>query len=164
VIRIVLILALMGSPVFADDLDDAYDPAVLQTCLDQFPLLRAQASCIGVGAAKCIEGDAGSSTVGYGFCMSAEWEDWDARLNAVYAVLLVQQANLNDALQAYNPVFPDPVAEMKRMQRAWIVYRDAACDWEHLQWSGGTGAGPATAECLLRLTAQQTLFLEQRAH
>jgi uncharacterized protein YecT (DUF1311 family) len=47
-----------------------------------------------------------------------------------------------------------PVAEALRdMQRAWIAYRDASCDYERAQWGGGTGGGPATAGCLMRTRA-----------
>ncbi|MFT5363966.1 MAG: hypothetical protein ACI9VX_001592 [Dinoroseobacter sp.] len=46
------------------------------------------------------------------------------------------------------------------MQRAWIEYRDATCSYEAAQWGGGTGAGPAFAGCLTRLTAEQALYLE----
>ena len=46
------------------------------------------------------------------------------------------------------------------MQRAWIEYRDATCAYEAAQWGGGTGAGPAFAGCLMRLTAEQALYLE----
>jgi uncharacterized protein YecT (DUF1311 family) len=48
------------------------------------------------------------------------------------------------------------------MQRAWIGYRDAACDYERAQWGGGSGGGPATAGCLMRLTGEQALALEGR--
>ena len=53
------------------------------------------------------------------------------------------------------------VAEaLRAMQRAWIVYRDAACDYERAQWAGGTGGGPATAACLMQQTGVRTLELE----
>ena len=46
------------------------------------------------------------------------------------------------------------------MQRAWIGWRDATCDYERAQWGGGTGGGPATVACLMRLTGEQALYLE----
>jgi uncharacterized protein YecT (DUF1311 family) len=48
------------------------------------------------------------------------------------------------------------------MQRAWIGYRDAACAYEESQWGGGTGGGPASVDCAMRLTARQALALEAR--
>lgn len=161
---IVCLLAIAATPVAANKAFEGYDPAILQTCLDQTGPRADKSACIGVGADDCIAGDAGSSNVGYGMCMAAEWQDWDERLNDVYVVLGVQQTDLHESLQAYNTAFSNPVEVMRDMQRAWIAYRDLACDWERLQWSGGTGAGPAAAECMLRLTAQQALFLHARAH
>jgi uncharacterized protein YecT (DUF1311 family) len=57
---------------------------------------------------------------------------------------------------------PSTSAALRDMQRTWIAYRDAACAYERSQWGGGTGGGPATADCLMRMTAAQALALEQR--
>ena len=48
------------------------------------------------------------------------------------------------------------------MQRAWIAWRDAACLYEVSQWGGGTGGGPAGADCMMRLAGEQALALEDR--
>ena len=45
------------------------------------------------------------------------------------------------------------------MRRAWIAFRDAACNYEATRWGGGTGAGPAAADCVMKLTARQALHL-----
>ena len=50
---------------------------------------------------------------------------------------------------------------LRAMQRAWIGFRDATCDYERSLWGGGTGGGPATAACLMRMTGEQTLYLER---
>ena len=155
---------MIATPVFGQFSFEDYDPSILQTCLAQNETQGDQSSCIGLGAASCLEGEAGKSTVGYGACMSAEWQDWDDRLNEIYSVVLQQQRTFGEDLKAHNPAFPNPDEVMRDMQRAWISYRDLACEWEYLQWSGGTGAGPASAECMMRLTAEQVLFLEARAH
>ena len=46
------------------------------------------------------------------------------------------------------------------MQRAWIRFRDAKCAYARSHWGGGTGAGPAGVECLMRETAEQTWYIE----
>ena len=155
-----LILCLMAAPLAAQDID--YDPTILSLCLENAENRTDRASCIGRGAAACTRTDAGQFTVGLGYCYSSEWEDWDARLNAAYQQLIVQQRELADDTAAYNPNIPNALEVMRDMQRAWITYRDQACTWEAVQWSGGTGAGPASAACMMRLTAQQTLFLEEK--
>lgn len=160
---IAVTLALAGSAASAQQSFDAYDPTILKTCLIQTEASGLQSDCIGQGAAACIAGDAGSSNVGYGMCLSAEWQDWDDRLNELYPILMQQQRELGVHVQASIPAFPNPADALRDMQRAWITYRDLACDWERLQWSGGTGAGPAATQCMLELTAQQMLFLNARA-
>jgi uncharacterized protein YecT (DUF1311 family) len=57
---------------------------------------------------------------------------------------------------------PSVAEALRGMQRAWIVYRDEACDYERAQWAGGTGGGPATAACLMQQTGEQALALEGR--
>jgi len=161
---LVPILFCMGaaSPSFAQDLD--YDPDILSLCLENAENLTDRTSCIGRGAAECIVGEAGQSTIGLGYCYSAEWEDWDTRLNTTYTSMRSGQAELAEDNAAFNANIPNATDAMRDMQRAWITYRDAACQWEAIQWSGGTGAGPASAQCMMRLTAQQTLFLQEYSY
>ena len=153
----VALLLVTATPALAED----YDPAILEACLGSRPPDKAEV-CIGLGARACLETEAGRTTPGVGYCYGAEWEDWDARLNAVYAALIPQLREL-DADNAGGPLdLPSSEEALRRAQRAWIAFRDAACDWEYTRWSGGTGGGPASAECMMRLTAQQTLFLQDR--
>ncbi|WP_281983154.1 lysozyme inhibitor LprI family protein [Thalassorhabdomicrobium marinisediminis] len=139
-----------------------YDAGVLDACLAEARGYGEKHQCIGIGAAACMEAGAGSSNAGISFCFAAEWEDWDARLNTAYGTLLDQQAELAADNAAFNARIPDAVESLRTMQRHWIAFRDAACKWEAVQWGGGTGAGPASGACLMGLTAQQTLFLEER--
>ena len=162
VLRQACLLALLSGSAAAQGLEGSYDPSILDDCMTAAKSPDAQRACIGVGAEACTLGEGGSTTIGYGYCFGSEGEDWDARLNAVYQTLLPQQARLHEDLQSFNPDFSNPQDRMRDMQRNWIAYRDAACDWEYLQWSGGTGGGPAIAQCLMELTALQTIFLMQR--
>lgn len=162
-IRTLAILACLATPALAQDPPEDYDPAVIPTCL-QGLAVQDRAISIGRAAEDCIAGEAGSSNVGIGMCYSAEWRQWDDRLNAAYQTLLDQQADLAADNAAFNTNIPDAVDLMRDMQRNWIVYRDAACEWEYVQWGGGSGAGPASVACMLQLTAQQTLFLEARVY
>ncbi len=106
------------------------------------------------------ENQQGETTVGMGFCLSQEWGWWDARLNAAYGALMARHS-ANDAQSKTDGFEAPPVAPALRdMQRAWIAWRDASCDYERVQWSGGSGGGPATVACLMRLTGEQALALE----
>ncbi len=95
-----------------------------------------------------------------GGCLDYELSYWDDRLNASYRALRAKE-RASDADWAGSPGAVSKADALRDMQRAWIPLRDATCDYERSQWGGGTGGGPATLACLLRMTGGQTLYLEQ---
>jgi uncharacterized protein YecT (DUF1311 family) len=138
-----------------------FEPAPTEACLAAAP--ADLASCIGHAADACmLENPQGETTMGMGFCLSREWEWWDARLNVAYAALMELHAAGDARARAEGLEVPSVAEALRRMQRAWIAYRDASCDYERAQWSGGTGGGPATAACLMQHTGVRTLELEGR--
>ncbi len=137
-------------PAAAQEITYHPDPTI--DCLDDAIDTPMRQACIGAAANLCmIDNPGGSSTVGMGFCLDQERAWWDARLNEVYNALLAQHADR-----------PDVQDRLREMQRAWIPYRDARCDFEFVQWNGGTGQGPALLACLMAATAEQTLVLEDQ--
>ena len=117
--------------------------------------------CIGVAADACMtDTPGGDSTVGMGGCLSREYEVWDRMLNAAYRDLLNLYDSSDAEAEAGGWNAPAQVPALKAMQRAWITYRDARCDFERAKWGGGTGQGPATSQCLMQLTAEQTFVLQ----
>jgi uncharacterized protein YecT (DUF1311 family) len=152
-------IALLLLPGGAAAQDMVFDPAPTEACLAAAP--ADLASCVGHAADACMtENEMGETTIGMGFCLSQEWEWWDARLNAAYGALM-EQHEAGDAQVKAEGLEVASVAEaLRTMQRAWIVYRDAACAYERAQWAGGTGGGPATAACLMQQTGVRTLELE----
>ena len=114
--------------------------------------------CVGASARVCMENTpGGDSTYGMSGCLNAEWQYWDGRLNAAYRGAMARAR----AFDVDNGGFGASVEDaMRQMQRAWIPFRDAQCDYEMSTWGGGTGGGPAVAECLMYATANQTLYLE----
>lgn len=154
-----IVLVALGAPAMAQKAPN-YDPSVLVNCSENAENIADRTYCIGQAADACTRTEAGQSTVGIGYCFSEEWQQWDDRLNTAYQALLTQQAEVAEDNAAYNENIPDAVVLLRDMQRGWVVYRDHACDWELVQWGGGTGGGPASAACMMRLTALQTLFLE----
>ncbi len=115
-------------------------------------------ACAGASAQACIDDTPGGySTVGMGACLHREWEWWDERLNLSYGFAL-QHAKKFDV---DNGGFSASQEEaLREMQRAWITFRDRKCDYVRSHWGGGTGGGPASVECLMTETAQQTEFIE----
>ncbi|MEO1638990.1 MAG: lysozyme inhibitor LprI family protein [Pseudomonadota bacterium] len=131
--------------------DLSFDSIHTEACLEEAVGVAERHACIGASANQCMETPSGSSTVGMGFCLSEEWQFWDARLNNVYQQLRRQQADAEPVLNE----------RLQEMQRAWITFRDARCDYEFVQWGGGTGGGPALSACLMQATAEQVFVLEQ---
>ena len=152
-------LIALAAPVAAQDI--SYTNAPTLACLSE-ATGTARLDCIGASAELCMTTPGGSSTVGMGFCLGRELGFWDDRLNADYVALRraeIAQAKEMEDLGARVPSSP---AALRALQRAWISYRDAACMYEYSTWGGGTGGGPAHTACLLSLTAEQALMLEDK--
>lgn len=152
--RALLALALMAAPAWAQD-PPPFDPAPVLACLED-----DGQDCAGLAAAACMEGPGGSSTYGMSYCLGQELDFWDARLNEAYG-RVGEQADAADAEQdrlGYQA--PQQRPALRDMQRAWIAFRDASCSYEASRWGGGTGAGPAYAQCALSLTARQAMLLD----
>ena len=147
---------LLALPAAAQDV--AFDGAITEACLATD---APSESCIGLAAEACMrDTEGGESTVGMGACLAAEAAYWDGRLNAAYDALRVRTRAVDAETLDYGVVAPSQAEALQAMQRAWIPFRDAACDYERSKWGGGTGQGPASAACLLHQTAMRTLALE----
>jgi len=130
------------------------------SCIEAAPTGAAARACIGASANACMNAtDMGSTTVGMGGCIDRELSYWDGRLNASYRALRARDRS-EDAEFAGAAGYVSQADALRDMQRAWIGWRDATCDYERAQWGGGSGGGPATLGCLMRLTAEQALYLE----
>ncbi|MBB5722191.1 uncharacterized protein YecT (DUF1311 family) [Loktanella ponticola] len=160
---------MIATPILAEGSYDVYDlvpepaalqdyePDILLNCLRNSGSRGSRQACIGVSSGACMRAEASNHAMAYTACTGAEWGDWDARLNSTYADLV--------HYQTYGDRDEMAVEKLREMQRAWITFRDAACEWDSVAWGGmlGVGAGPAVADCMMVLTAQQTLFLMERA-
>lgn len=159
--RIAIALVMLAGAAGAQDL--TFDPGPTVACLAQVDVSsNAALDCIGKAAEACMASPDGSTTVGTGYCLGAEWEWWDARLNATYMQLMEQHKAADAEMAAIGATVPSLAEALREMQRAWIPFRDAACDYERATWGGGTGGGPATAGCLMVQTGRQALSLEAR--
>jgi len=115
--------------------------------------------CVGASAYACMQNTpGGDSTAGMSGCLGAEADYWDARLNMSYQRAMARARSYDADMGGSSA--PSVAGAMQEMQRAWIGFRDGLCDFERSTWGGGSGGGPATAECLMRATAKQTLYLE----
>lgn len=107
---------------------------------------RKKEDCIGVVTDPCLEKDENSSTMAMVQCSDREFAVWDDRLNAAYKKVMADAE-------------ADVAEGFRKVQRAWIVYRDATCAQPYLVHKG-TMAQPMGAHCMMTLTAHQTLWLE----
>lgn len=149
-----------GTAALAKDVR-GFSPSVTETCLASMIESQNPTTCIGSSANHCMETtEGGWSTYGMSQCLDQELQYWDARLNAAYkSVRAIRKAT--DKEMAYlGSAAPSQGDALKNMQRAWIAYRDATCDYERSLWGGGTGGGPATVSCLMYMTAEQALYVE----
>jgi uncharacterized protein YecT (DUF1311 family) len=159
----IIVLAANSAPLFAQD-DLQFNIRHTSACLIEAGTTAEQRQCIGKSASACIDATpSGSSTYGMGGCLNFEAEWWDGQLNVAYRDLMKREKkddaeNASDGFSA-----PKKAPALKDMQRAWIPFRDATCSYEYSQWGGGTGGGPASIACVLRMTAEQTLYLQSSA-
>jgi uncharacterized protein YecT (DUF1311 family) len=118
----------------------------------------ARESCIGIVANPCMQTEEGSSTYGMMACIGREIDVWDARLNGTYKDRLApsEDSGLDAKAEEISR------EQYRKMQRAWIPWRDATC--EVLYSDGipiyGSQSRVDGAYCLMQLTAEQALRLE----
>ncbi|MGP9788447.1 lysozyme inhibitor LprI family protein [Roseinatronobacter sp. NSM] len=153
------LITLMAAPAAATGL--RFDATPTEICLADVSDGAQSYECIGRAATDCMKQPGGETTVGMGFCLDAELNLWDGKLNGAYqalrADLTAQDAGRGDAAISLSESARD-------MQRAWIGFRDARCSFEAAQWHGGTGASPAFLGCAMTMTAEQTLYLWSLLH
>lgn len=140
--RMAVILAFCAAPALAQEAA-IFDPVPVDACLQA----GGGGDCAGEAARACMEGEGGQTTLGMNQCLLAERDLWDARLNDAY----------RSGMDRITPVRADALREM---QRKWIGFRDAACDYEAARYDGGSLAGTVRLQCQMELTAEQALRLE----
>lgn len=150
----------LALPALAEDLP--FSPAATEACLEAAETSGAGLDCIGQSAEACYSAEGVYSNYAVGVCYGAEADYWDTRLNAAYGALLEIERSMLEDMRESGLSVPDTVTALREMQRAWIPYRDAACWYEYTTWGGGSGGGPASAACLMRVTGAQALALEAR--
>ncbi len=82
-------------------------------------------------------------------CAYEDWQTQDALLNAAYAAAI-------EALKDWDAALPAAqrggVAALRDAQRAWITFRDKACEAEGYAMKGGSAEPLLVNSCKARLT------------
>ena len=90
-------------------------------------------------------------------CAQQVWQAADVLLNEAYAAALaVMQGTDTDIA----PIGATEEARLRKAQRAWLAYRDAACDSAGFAMRGGSAEPLLTYGCLAELTEQRTQDLQ----
>lgn len=97
------------------------------------------------------EGGAYTST--YGQCMDASGGVTAAMLDCMAAEMQVQDARLNASYQQLlKTSAPTRQEQLKKVQRAWVSFRDLNCDF-YAEPDGGSMVTLSVNGCLLEMTA-----------
>ena len=140
--------------------DAPFDPSPTAYCLSEAADQAVKRACIGRAAEACADAALGGfSTQRMTGCMRLEYAWFDNLLNTEYSKargLAVAFDQQNRGLMAGEEIGTD----LLNMQRAWIVYRDAACRFEQRQFTGDLLGDLSYIECMTRLTAEQVFLLQ----
>ena len=124
-------------------------------CLPAIPVLcfLATISFLNPSSAQTVNCTTPTSQAEMTICAGRDYEAADAELNAAYKMARAAMKSYDAELPADRRDNPKALLEA---QRAWIPYRDAACEAEGFPFQGGTIRPMIIAECLARLTRQRT--------
>jgi uncharacterized protein YecT (DUF1311 family) len=148
----------LALPAFAQQV--TYSDEATQFCLSSTSQVSNAVDCAGKSAETCMNTSAGGfSTVVMTGCLDREISFWDKLLNSNYKSALARAAEADEANAGTNA--PSQQQALREMQRAWIPFRDASCEYARSQWGNGTGGGPAALACLLDQTARQAILLDE---
>ena len=149
------LVAVWTVPAQAQDLP--FDIVHTNACIDESLGFKEMERCIGASANVCMDSSIGSTTVGMSGCINHELKFWDGLLNEHYRDL--RSREIERGQDWGEPV--NRAVALRDMQRAWIPFRDMTCNYERVQWGGGTGGGPAMLGCMMRMTGLQAIYLQQ---
>lgn len=147
-------LFLVSSAATVDASDDPYQPTdvhfqAIYECLEASRGSGPRAiedGCVGIVSQPCLDKPENQSTHGMAGCVRREERIWDSLLNDWYTMA-------REALS--KPVR----GELRKVQRAWITWRDAKCGFERDRFEGGTMGIPIAANCMMETTARRALEL-----
>lgn len=152
-------LAMLPAAAQAQDITFSLDATL--ACLQEAVGLQEQRACVGASANACMAASPdGSTTYGMVECLGRESDYWDGRLNQSYQTVMARSAEIDAEMIKIGATVPSLAETLRTMQRAWIPFRDATCQYEMAQWTNGSGRGPAGVACMMQMTGEQTLLIE----
>ena len=119
----------------------------MQQCLNDAPRATALEACKGRWSNLCQAQPQGGTTVGITRCIAEEISAWEHLLAEVYA-------KLEAAARSYDQYMPEGVSVQRSLaasKSAWLVFRDAQCDYEYSEYADGTMRGVVERHSTSRL-------------
>jgi uncharacterized protein YecT (DUF1311 family) len=86
-------------------------------------------------------------------CAYSEWQAADAALNGAYTEALATAREIDAGLPEAEQ---GAEASLRAAQRAWVAYRDAACETEGYLFKGGSAEPMVVLGCKAALTRART--------
>ena len=94
------------------------------------------------------------------FCAEQDWQAADEVLNDAYAKAMILMNTIDADLPEEDK---GAVSHLRRAQRSWMDFRDAACAAEAYMMHGGSAEPMLLYGCMARLTSARAVDLEQLA-
>ena len=115
----------------------------------------AALTCLATTVSSAQEADCANPTsqVEMTYCAGVAHDEADVELNAAYRKAIAQ-AKAQDAHISSDQI-PSRIM-LRDAQRAWINFRDQACDTESTLFRGGTAQSMLFLDCMTRLTKRRT--------
>nr|WP_073014893.1 lysozyme inhibitor LprI family protein [Roseibium suaedae] len=90
------------------------------------------------------------------YCAEQDWQAADAELNKAYKAAMAQMKSYDEGLAEYAKELVGAANALKEAQRAWIPYRDKACEAFGFQARGGSMEPQLIYDCNARMTRIRT--------
>lgn len=151
---------LAAQPATAQEIE--FTPHATEVCLAGIEWAQREL-CFGQAAEICMVDTPVGATSGAGVaCLDEERAYWDGRLNAAYSELQKNNKAVDEEMRRSGSDAPSLEAGLRDVQRAWIGFRDKTCEHEKNSFEEVPIGFMVQADCLMRHTARQALYLENR--
>lgn len=97
------------------------------------------------------------------YCAEQDWNAADAELNKAYKAAMAQMKSYDESLAEYAKELVGAANALKEAQRAWIPYRDKACEAYGFQARGGSMEPQLIYDCYAKMTRIRTDELKELA-
>lgn len=106
--------------------------------------------------AQDVDCDTAETQQDMNFCAEQDWQVADADLNDAYGAALALMQEIDTVTE---PMGDTEEERLRTAQRAWVDYRDAACDVAGYAMRGGSAEPLLIYGCMAALTEERTAGL-----